>query len=135
MTTQWAQTTGRIIYNPNRPDKKKVRAADDWHLILKVDNGISEYYRWWLQKRFGLYTNPPTWGCHVTVCDARQKPGNPAVWRAYEGDLITIEYSPVIYQAWKFWCLPVRSNELTFMQKELGYSPKSDLHITIGRML
>ena len=42
-------------------------------IVADLDFGIGEYYRWWVEKRFGLMLQPTAWMPHVTVLDGKSK--------------------------------------------------------------
>jgi len=138
MNNNWIKGTGKLIYNPERPGMRKSRQHDEWFLAVNVDPQIAEYYRWWVYKRFMLQLQHTAWHPHVTVLDGRRsvKPQNRKNWEKHSGEIIHFEYSPNIEQHWKFWCLPVKSERLQEIKRELGFNDaESKLHVTIGRML
>lgn len=130
------KSTGRVIYDPPRPGMRKVRPGS--FLIAEVDNSIAEYYRWWVKKRFGLILQNTAWKPHITVLDGRQRLSQEQMklWKKYQGQIITFEYSVDIEQQWKFWCLPVKSIALDNIREEFGLESRKPFpfHITIGRM-
>ena len=102
---------------------------------LDVPDNIGHYYRYWIFKRFGIKLAPPAYGCHITILDGRQPVQKEFLenWKKYDGKIVEIEYTPEVYQVWKFWCLPIKSALLQQIRTELGF-PNKDLHLTIGRM-
>lgn len=130
----WLKTQAKVLYDPFRPGIRKVRPGS--LIVANVDPNIAEYYRWWVKKRFGLRLQNTAFIPHVTVLDGKN--ANTAVdmkrWKAFEGQTVDIEYSVGIEQHWKFWVLPVRSNDLQAVRLDLGLAPTSKLHITFGRM-
>lgn len=133
----YLEVDGVLRYNPKRDKLKKTRSADDFFLIIDFPNDIGEYYRHWVKKRFGLFLNPPAYGCHITVLDGRTPVSKEYLkhWKKYDKQSIKIQYSPDIYQHWKFWCLPIVSNDVIMIRNELGFFEDKPLHVTIGRML
>jgi hypothetical protein len=131
------KTEGIIRYNPKRVNLKKTRPADQYFLTIDFPNSIGEYYRYWIKKRYGLFINSPAYGCHVTVLDGRHTVSEDYIkhWKKYDNQVIELYYSPEIYQHWKFWCLPVISNDAIMIRRELGFLNDIPLHVTIGRML
>jgi hypothetical protein len=132
----WTTATGRLIYEPNRPDLRKSRKSDDWWLIVETNPNIASYYCWWVEKKWGLKLQLPAWKAHITVLDGR-KPVDPKYrdrWNAHKGKVITFEYSVEFEQHWKFFVLPVRCDQLNQLREELGFAPIDNFHITIGRM-
>jgi hypothetical protein len=134
---KWLRGSGKLVYNPHRPDLRKTRQADDWWLVVNTDNGIGEYYRWWIKKMKGIELLRPAWRTHVSILNGREpvQPEYLHLWKKYQNKPIHFEYSVDIEQHWKFFVLPVRCEELVNIRGELGLSTKkSPLHITIGRL-
>lgn len=130
------KAVGKIHYAPTREKLKKTRVADDNFLIIDFPNDIGVYYRHWVKKQFGLFLNPPAYGCHITVLDGRSNIADEYKhnWEKHLGRSICLYYSPEIYQHWKFWCLPVVSDDVKMIRRELGFFDEKPLHVTIGRM-
>lgn len=127
---------GILRYNPNREKLKKTRSHDEFFLILEVPKNLGLYYRYWVKKRYDLFLNPPAYGEHVTILDGRREVSSNYIhyWKKYNNKKVKIQYTNDVYQKWKFWCLPVISQELTDIQFELGFTENKPLHITFGRM-
>lgn len=138
----WIYTSGILQHSPPRPGGKK-RVNNYW-LIVKVPNGIVEFYHHWIQKRIGPPWDPkakklqlPMWGGHITVLDGRT-PLNDCQMKILEkldGKRVSFEYSPDIQQHWKFFYLPVRSHELNQIRSDLGLTKSYRFHITIARLI
>jgi hypothetical protein len=137
MTTNWVKATGKLVYEPKRPELRKTRQNDDWWLIVETDPRIANYYNWWVERMWGLRLQLPAWKAHVTVLDGRYpvKPEFRNMWKAHAGEIITFEYNVEFEQHWKFFALPVRSKKLNDYRKELGFKPINNMHITFGRMV
>lgn len=130
---QWVKLKGKLIYDPVRPDIKKIRPESILILQPRFDD-LDLLYQWFIRKRHGLTLQRPVWRAHVTVVNGKEKITHPELWKKYNNEFIEFEYSPHIEQHWKFWVLPVRSERLREIRAELGLKPNYDLHITIGRM-
>lgn len=132
----WVKYKGVVVYNPPRPDLRKIRHGQDWFLFVEADFGLAAFYRWLVFRRFGLRLQPTAWKPHVTVLDGRKKvePHFQKFWKKYEKQKVEFEYSVEVEQHWKFWVLPVRSEQLLDMREELGFSRNYPLHLTFGRM-
>lgn len=59
--------TGKILFEPENKTKKHESQAS-WKKVAMVliDGEVSEYYSWFLQKRFNLVLNKPIRGAHIT---------------------------------------------------------------------
>lgn len=132
----WAKATGKLVYNPHRPDIRKKFAHDDWRLVVEVDRGFSLYYNWWVQKMWGLRLQLPVWKTHITILNGKQnvEPTFRKIWKKYEGKKIEFEFSPALEQHWKFFVLPVRCERFNEIRRELGLPDWDKYHITFGRM-
>jgi len=129
----WVPTSAKILYDPHRPGIRKVRPGS--LVVANVDPGIAEYYRWWVKKRHGLFLHNTAWIPHVTILDGKKQAKlDMSAWKRHHNVMIDIEYSVELEQHWKFWVLPVRSNSLMMLRKELGLTPAYNFHITFGRM-
>lgn len=159
---QVLKARGQIVYEPTRAlegSKGNVvngrkRTDVPWWIVVNCSDTISAYYRTLIEKNIlnplgldkGIKLAPPMWGSHITVLDGRNEvPFNKReFWKKYDGEVIDFEYSPEVYQVWKFWNIPVRSRFLDNIREELGFSainprdkvviPGFNYHITVGRM-
>lgn len=123
---------GKLVYEPNRPDLRKTFKAKTLIVDLPFDD-LANFYRALIKKRYGFHLHPPMWGNHVTVVRGDEKPPNLDKWKAYEGETVEFEVSPHVYKQWDFWILPVKSERLHEIRRELGLTAFHELHITIGR--
>jgi len=132
----WVTGTGIVVYSPHRPGIRKIQRHSPWWVIVEIDKELSRYYRWWIEKRFGLRLQVPTWGTHITVVSDRDKiePEYLNQWKMFDRQQLSFEYNVAVEQHWKFWTLNVKSDVLTQMRKDLGLTRHHSLHITIGRM-
>lgn len=133
-----AQCSGKFIFSPKRPGLKKSHRAFDNAIILKVDNGISEYYSWWIHRKYGIELAPPAWGTHVTVVSDRDRVTDLATFEAlknsFNGKILSLPHAVDIYKKWQFWILDVSPTcEMVEIRKSLGLNPDYPFHITIGR--
>lgn len=131
----WIPLKAKIKYDPPREGLRKTRPGS--LVVAEVDHGLAAYYRWWVKKRFGLALQHTAFTPHVTIIHGKYDHGceKKEAWKKYEGQIIDLEYSVDIEQHWKFWVLPVRSNDIAFIRQELGLDFHPHLHITIGRMV
>jgi hypothetical protein len=122
-------STGILKYFPNK-------------LILEIDQGIVDYYRWFIPKSIKI--NRQMYPAHISVV-RKENPGRPQVWGKYEGKAIEFIYSNIIYNCSIYFWLNVYSKELEKIRLELGlpidsiYSRPPDgairtFHITIGNL-
>ena len=153
MSTDFFTAKGRVQYvfasgDPTQADKglrqgAKKRAGEPW-ILVEVPNGIAQYYRAQVitnlinpfrQEPIPHRIHPPKWGAHITVLDGRfgRNQMNMDLWEKYQNEIVEFQYSHCVQQHWKFFTLPVHSEQLDLIRKELGLPPKA-LHITVGRI-
>lgn len=130
----WFKGFGWLEYNPQRPEIKKTRAADDWWLVLNVPGDVCKYYSWWAKQK-GVTLQLPVWRPHVTILNGRSpvRKENRHLWKKHHGEKIYFEYSNEFDVNWKFWTLPVRSARMQEIRHELGFDTNEKIHLTIGR--
>lgn len=134
-----AKCNGKIIFSPLRPGLKKVHRAFDSGIILKVDNGISDYYSWWLEKRGNVFNlSRPAWGTHITVVSDRDKVKDLQTFKQlqqeFNGKILSVPYDVRLKKVWQFWVLDViPTKEMQHIRQSLGLKLDFPFHITIGR--
>jgi len=140
--SNWIQASGILQHSPPRPGGKK-RINNYW-LIVKMPRGIVEYYHHWIQKKIGPPWDPnavklqlPMWGGHITVLDGRipLNANQEKILESLDGNRVNFEYSPDIQQHWKFFYLPVKSQQLDNIRKTLGLTKPHPYHITVARQV
>jgi hypothetical protein len=131
--TQWIKMTGKLVYDPVRPDLKKTHKQRTLIIQPRHDE-LDLYYQWFLKKRYGLMLQRPMWRTHVTVVAGNEHLPNEASWKKHEGKYVEFLYSPELEKHWQFWVLPVSGEGLMDMREELGLKSKFSFHITIGRL-
>lgn len=134
MLAEYIQIDGTLIYDPYRPNFKKMHKTKTLILKLKNDN-LTEYYKWHLQKKYGTWFDlqKPMWGYHVTIVSGNEKIVEETNWKKYQNKKLSIKYSINLEKHWKFWVLPVYSDNFKKIRAELGLNPDYKFHLTIGR--
>lgn len=130
------KASGTLIYQPYRPGIRKFRNAHDWMAVVETGYGISDYYRWWFHKKYGVSLLRPAWKPHITVLNGKEKVQEQFsdLWGKYNNKRIEFLYNPKFEQHWKFFVLPVYCPQLISIRRELGFTDKIHLHLTFGRM-
>lgn len=143
--------TGKIIYEPQRFIESRQVAGrkriNPWWVVVQTGNGLASYYRRQIERLHnpldmpnGFSLSPPMWGAHVTVLDGRVpvKEEYRVNWKKHDGRKITFDYSPEIYQVWKFFAIPVRSAIMDEIRLECGMQVAEigawNYHLTVGRI-
>lgn len=58
---------GKIVFEPENKTKKHNAQASWKHIAMVFFNGdVTEYYAWFIQKRFNLILNKPLRGAHIS---------------------------------------------------------------------
>lgn len=135
---QATQCNGKFIFSPARPGLKKSHRSFDSAVILKVDNGITEYYSWWLNKKYGLVLAKPAWGTHITVVSDKDRVKDldafAALKQSFNGKILAVPHHVEIKKQWQFWVLDVKPTaEMIQIRQSLGLKENFPFHITIGR--
>jgi len=129
-------SVGQLWYDPHKNVKRVVKSAK-WWMILKTDEDIVEYYKYWLKKLCSHMRFESTiWGSHISV-NRGFTPPNKEAWGKYEGEQIEFSYTNRIYRANEiFFCVDAYSTRLEEIRSELGMSsqPNYGFHLTIGRI-
>lgn len=143
--------TGKIGFEP--PDKtKKHKDQASWKKIAMIhfDGEISEYYAWFIQKRYNLTLNKPIRGAHISFINDSifdlKKSGNrtekeveanwEAVKKKWDGKTIQVVLSVDPRTNGRIWWFNVPHDERTEIQSirtELGLGkPYFGLHMSLG---
>lgn len=140
MINQEARCNGKFIFSPARPGLKKSHRSFDRGVILKVDNGIVDYYSWWLQRKFGqgMKISSPAWGAHVTIVNDKDKVKDVEKLKdlqtRFNGKIIQINHEVHLKKQWQFWVLMVKpTKEMIQIRRDLNLREDFPFHITIGR--
>ena len=135
-------TTGKMKYNPDRGSMKNNASC----CIIELDNGISDFYRSLVNKRYGIELIKPNWDTHITLIkgeEANRSEIHP-LWNKYESKEIEITYYPFPRysgdtdqrygsQSGRFWFLTIECDFINIMRNELGLDNIKTPHLTIGK--
>ena len=136
--TKLAYCSGRFQFSPERPGMKKVHRLSEQSIIINIDNGVVDYYSYWLWKYKNIKLSRPAWGAHITVVSDKDKVKDFDTFEKLKGDFdksfVKIFHQVNIRKQWQFWILDVEpSEEFLFIRNALGIKEKFPFHITIGR--
>ena len=131
---QWFTLTGILKYDPHRPGFKKTHKSRTLIVDFARDN-FDLYYQWFLKKQFGdwMEIQRPMFGKHVTVVRGDEPGFKADAWGKYEGEKIKVLVSPCLNRNYAFWVLPVESDDLLDIRRELKLRNFHNFHLTIGR--
>lgn len=117
------------------------RARPYW-MILRCDQGIMEYYRWWIHNSFRdvwgrqIYkTSAPLAQSHISIVRG-ENPSDKGkrIWDTFLNKTLKFSYSPDIRTNGKHWWLEVSCPDIYDIRESLGLRPvpKLPLHLTVA---
>lgn len=128
---------GKIIANPVDVSKKHKKQSS-WKAvaIVKFNDDFCDYYRWFLNKEFGLYLNKPLRGSHITIVNDRiMDIGEGYDLMDIDDKEVTVYYDPTnIRSNGEHWWINAESKDIEDIRGAIGLSktPYFGLHLTIG---
>lgn len=147
--------SGKILFDPIEFTSKQKRQGE-WKKVAMImlepelgpnDSGISEYYAWFIRKRFGIHLSKPLRGAHVTIVNDRESETNgkweevKKKWDGKEIDVI-LNVDPLLgaknrkgnYTDWWLTVPYEDRKEIHSIREELQLidRPFFGLHMTIG---
>ena len=127
------ESSGRIIYDPNRPGMKK---RTQWWAIVQTCPGITEYYRSFLNKQLHMHNVVmPAWGSHISIIRGEKpKPEQMNLWGKFRaGEKINFMYTHEVYSDGNYWWLNVYAPELFEIRDAFRLPTNYGFHLTIGK--
>jgi len=136
------KVTGKIWFDPKNVTRKHSNQAD-WKRVAMVifDDDTTEYYSWFIKKRYNLPLNRPLRGPHVTfINDSVRDMSDVDKWdevkAKYHGTEVTIILDLDVRSDTKHWWLVVEHESrkpLLDIRSELGMGkPYYGMHLSIG---
>lgn len=125
------QSTGILQYDPVSGTKHD----EPWWALIKCDQGIADYYAWFL-KRYGIEVNTfNLWDIHISVLKG-EVPPNQENWGIYDGYEFNFYYNHIIrWDNGKHAWVDIYSEELSAVREAMGFPPKLWYHLTIGKLI
>lgn len=138
---------GKIEFDPVNVTRKH-HSQSSWKRValVKFECDLSEYYAWFIEKRFnfaqnertGLKLNKPLRGTHITIindkCDFNMFE---EARKIFDGREITFLYDPTHIRANNkgHWWIKVYSEDVRNIRTAMGLTPDPyfGLHLTIGQ--
>jgi hypothetical protein len=139
--SQKYKSRGTIRYNPKHSNTRH----DKWWMILECGRGLVLTYKWLLKKdgtkkissdlafkthnvfplvKRGIDVSESTWKSHISIVRG-ERPTNVGAWNKYNGVSINFEYSPIVQTNGAHYWLPVISDDLDEIRRELGLADVS----------
>ena len=117
------KSVGTLAYGPGN------------RVVLLAEQDIAEFYFSLVPKWVGLKRQ--AYPAHVSVV-RKETPPDMGVWRKHDGKTIPFEYLEQIENDETYYWLPVRSEGLVVVRRELGLPPwppwRNKYHLTIGNL-
>lgn len=124
---------GTITFDPEPIKDPTGKMFKPWWMIIKVECDITQFYSWWLEKRYGIKLQRPAWGAHISVIRNEMS----EVWDVFknklDGGLLNFEYDPIPKSNGQHWWLKVFSDDIYKIRNDMGYGEMEfSPHLTIG---
>jgi hypothetical protein len=151
MSTDRIKLLGKIVFSPDNKTKKHNKQSS-WKKIAMVmfDGDVSEYYAWFIKKRFNLPLNKPLRGAHISFINddinkmmqigklnANEAEAKwIAIKKIWDGKLIEIDFNPSPRTNGEHWWLkpyPDCCETLDNIRDELFLGkPYFNYHLSLG---
>jgi hypothetical protein len=127
---------GTIEFSPeDRTKKQKNQSAWKRVAIIKTNCDLSNYYAWFLEKRFNLKLNQNIRGTHITfISDKMEKTIFDECSKFFNGKEIDFYLNLEPKSDGKYWWLDVISPDSENIRKVCGLTPEPyfPFHLTLG---
>jgi hypothetical protein len=129
--------TGIITFDP-RALSNGDKLFKPWWMIITMKPGdeIDSYYRWFVERHYGLRLQRPAFGPHISVI--RNEETSQENWdkykEKYNGKEIEFEHSGEIRTNGNHWWVRTYCDNLKDLREEMGYERNGmwGLHLTLG---
>jgi hypothetical protein len=128
---------GKIEFQPEDKTKKH-KNQSSWKRValIKTEDDLSEYYSWFIKKRFNLTLNKPLRGSHITFINDREKevPYFEEAGKLFNEKEINFYIDLEPRSNGEHWWLRVYCSEAEAIRVVCGGKPEPyfSLHLTIG---
>ena len=130
--------SGQILFNPDDKTKKHQK-QNSWKRVAMVmfEGDITDYYAWFIRKRYSIVLNRPLRKAHVTFINDREGDTNgkwEEVKKIWNGKTVEVGLNPDVRTNADFWWLNVQPNDtLDEIRHSLGLGdPYFSYHLTVG---
>jgi hypothetical protein len=148
--TSTAQFKGKIVFDPkDKTNKHKLQSSWKRIAMVTIYGDVSEYYAWFLKKRYNIILNEPLRGAHISFINDSLRDINGGrgseekrnkLWnqlkKKYHNTKITITLSTDVRTDGNHWWLVVPEEDRTILhdiRNEIGLErPFYGLHMSIG---
>ena len=114
----------------------KQKDSPYYYSMVEFNCDISNYYSWFLKKRFNLELIKPLRGTHVSFIYEKLSKKKIEQLSLFEDKLINVYYDTLIRSNGSHWWLRAYSPEIESIRMALGLTPQPHFafHITIGKV-
>lgn len=148
--TQLTTFDGKIIFDPkDHTTKHKLQSSWKRMAMVVIDGDVSDYYAWFLKKRYNIILNPPLRGAHISfindsIRDLNGGKGSEKerilMWeqlkKKYHGMKIQVTLSTDTRTDGNHWWLVMPEEERVFLhgiRNEVGLGrPFYGIHMSLG---
>lgn len=134
--------TGTVRYDPERQGLKDKSTC----CVIDIDPELANYYRYMVNKRYGISLIKPPWREHISVIQQNLDRNSDLLkkyWKKYEGLEVTYSYYPFPrftgdtsnreHYTGRYWFLSAECDLFYKIREELGLKTNFAPHITIGK--
>lgn len=114
----------------------KIEYHNIW-IIIRCDDEIIEYYRWWYLKHYHLSLQRPKWGAHISVVRGEEDGLTEPRWEYnLNGETVTFSYSNNLVAVRNYLWIPVQGEILYNLRERFGLNrePIMPFHMTVGSL-
>jgi hypothetical protein len=133
------KSIGKILFEPENVTKKHNEQFWKKTALIITNDDLSEYYSWFLKKRFDLKFNKPLRGTHVSFISDKIEDGESLkkfelAKNEFNGKDITFFYEIEVRTNVKHWWLRIHSPEAENIREFAGLNriPFFSFHLTLG---
>jgi len=113
----------------------KIEYHNIW-IIVRCDDGIIDYYRWWYFKKKHIKLMRPKWGAHISIVRGEEDGLTTPIWEYnINGETVEFSYSNELVEVRNYVWIPILGDELRDIRVKFGLSRETvlPLHMTVGR--
>lgn len=131
------EVKGTLQFEPeNKTRKHNLQASWKRVAMIIVDGDLTEYYSWFIKKRYNLELNKPLRGTHLTIINdsEREAPTFSTAKELYDDKEISFYIDPDVRTNGEHWWLRAYCPDSEIIRESCGTSktPYFPLHMTIG---
>lgn len=132
----WIKLRGKIVFDVEDKTKKHI-SQSSWKrtVMFQFGDDLSDYYAWFINKRYNLKLNKPLRGSHYTIVNDKisEMKNWDNVRSKYYGTYGDVYFHPDVRSNGEHWWLKAFSIDGNKIRKELSLGwPYFNPHITIG---